>query len=107
MAGEADEEQTSSLAVVLDLLRSRWPNGFKANDVSSYAGQSEIGATEFRAALEQASGKPLLLITATSVSGKLKALVDAPVLVGDRVLAVRRTVDNAKNGGFFRVEPVQ
>jgi hypothetical protein len=107
LAGEADEEQTSSLAVVLDLLRSRWPNGFKANDVSSYASQSEIGAMEFRAALEQASGKPLLLITPTSVSWKLKALVDAPVLVGDRVLALRRTADKTKNGGFFRVEPVR
>jgi hypothetical protein len=75
--------------------------------VSSYAGQGEISAIEFRAALEQASGKPLLLITPTSVSWRLKALVDAPVLVGERVLALRYAADKTKNGGFFRVEPVQ
>jgi hypothetical protein len=107
LAGETDEEQTSALATVLDALLNRWPNGFKASDVSSYASQGEISAIEFKAALEQASGKPLLIITPTTVTWRLKALVDAPVLVGERVLVLRYVPDKSKNGGLFRVEPVR
>jgi hypothetical protein len=104
--GEQDEEQTSALATVLDALWSRWPNGFKASHVSSYAGEAETSAIEFKAALEQAAGKLLPIITSTTVTWRLKALIDAPVLVGKHVLVLRYAPDEAKNGGFFRVEPV-
>jgi hypothetical protein len=106
LAGEADEEQTSALATVLDALRSRWFNGFKASDVASYASRAELSAIEFKAALEQASGKLLPIITPTAVNWRLKALVDAPVLIGDKVLALRYVADKTKNGGLFRVAPV-
>jgi hypothetical protein len=105
LAGEKDEEQTSSLAVVLDLLWHRWPNGFKASDVASYAGQAETSAIEFKAVLEQASGKPLLIITPTHVSWRLKSLVDAPVFVGERVLALRYTADKSKIAASFGSSP--
>jgi hypothetical protein len=50
---------------VLDVLRRKWPNGFKSSDVASYAGEAEEGAIAFRAALEQASGKVLKVISPT------------------------------------------
>lgn len=103
--GEADEEQTSSLATVLDVLRSMWPNGFKASDVALFAGQASEGAVEFKAALEQASGKPLPVITATTVSWRLKGLKDAPVMIGDDTLTLRYQPD--KEGGAFTVTPVR
>ena len=106
LAGEKDEEQTSSLATVLDLLKNKWLYGFKASDVSSYAGQADMGAIEFKAALEQASGKMLPIITPTAVSWRLKALVDAPVLVGERVLVLRYAADKSKNDALFPVETV-
>jgi hypothetical protein len=107
LAGEKDEEQTSSLATVLDLLKNRWPYGFKASEVSSYASQGEISAIEFKAALEQATGKSLPMVTPVAVTWRLKALVDAPVMVGEHVLVLRYEADKTKNGGFYRVQPIK
>ena len=83
-AFEADEEQFSALATVLDTLGSRWPDGFKATELPGFVGGADEEAINFKAALEQASGKPLPVITATTITWRLKALVDAPVQVGDR-----------------------
>jgi hypothetical protein len=103
--GEADEEQTSSLATVLDVLHSRWPQGFKASDVAAFTGKASEAAIEFKAALEAASGKLLAIVTATMVSWRLKALKDAPVMVGDDLFALRYRPD--KQGGTFTVEPIR
>ena len=107
LAGEADEEQTSSLATVLDVLRDRWVNGFRAGDVALFAGQATDEAIEFKAALEQASGKPLPIITPTAITWRLKALKDAPVLIEGATLALRYAPDKAKNGGTFIVRNVR
>ncbi len=104
--GEADDEQTSSLATVLDLLRHRWEDVFKASDVATFAGQATEEAIEFKAALESASSKPLPIITPTTINWRLKAIADAPVLVGDTVFALRYAPDKSKNGGSFMVSEV-
>ena len=101
LAGEADEEQSSGLATVLDVLRTRWPDGCEAKDVAAYAGLADEGSIAFRAALELASGKALKVITATTVNWKLKALVDAPVQIGNCILTLRYTPDD--HGGTFTV----
>jgi hypothetical protein len=106
LIGEAEEEQTCSLATVLDVLRSRWPTGCKAADVAAYAGTANEGAIEFKAALEQATGKQLSVITSTTITWRLKALADVPVLVGGRVLALRYAPD-AEHGGRFAVKDVR
>ncbi len=106
LSSEADEEQTSSLATVLDVLRRRWPGGCKASDVALFVGQFEQGGTEFRAALEQASGKLLKVVTATTLTWRLKAVADAPVLLGDTTLALRYVPDRSGNGGTFTVSKV-
>jgi hypothetical protein len=103
--GEADEEQTSSLATVLDVMHSRWPQGFKASDVATFAGQAREEAIEFKAALEAASGKSLPIITATMVSWRLKALKDAPVMVGDDLLVLR--YEPGKQGGVYAVRSIR
>jgi hypothetical protein len=104
---EADEEQTSSLATVIDVLRDRWAAGFGSADVALFAGQATQEAIEFKAALEQASGKPMPIITPTTITWRLKALKDAPVLIEGATLALRYVPDKAKNGGAFTVETVR
>jgi hypothetical protein len=103
LSGEADEEQTSALATVLDVLRSKWSEGCKASKVATLAGQATEEAVEFKAALEAASGKLLSIITATSITWRLKSIMDAPVRLGDTACALRYTPDKSKNGGVFIV----
>jgi hypothetical protein len=105
LSGEADDEQTCSLAVVLDVLRHHWAAGCKASDVAQFAGQASEEAIEFKASLEQASGKPLPDITTTTVSWRLKALTGAPVKVGDDLLVLR--YQPGKQGGVFTVMPIR
>jgi hypothetical protein len=99
LSGEADEEQSSSLATVLDVLRKHWSGGFTANDVATFTGKALEEAIEFKSALEAASGKPLVVLTATTVAWRLKALADAPVMVGDDLLALRYSP--GKTGSFI------
>jgi hypothetical protein len=106
LAGEADEEQTSSLATVLDVLRQKWPNGCKAREVAMLAGSATEEAIEFKAALEQASGRPLPVITASTINWRLKALKDAPVLIGESTFALRGVPDGNKHGATFVVKSV-
>ena len=89
LSGEAEEEQSSSLATVLDVLRKHWPESFTASDVATFSGKALEEAIEFKAALEAASGKPLVVLTATTVAWRLKSLADAPVMVDDDLLALR------------------
>ena len=103
--GETDEEHTSSLAIVLDVLQTKWPKGCQARDIASYAGLAEEGAIEFRAALEQASGKAIKVITATTITWRLKALVDAPVQTTDGVVVLRYLPDD--HGGRFEVKTIK
>jgi len=104
--GEQHEEQTSSLATVLDTLRTNWPGGFKAGDLAFYLGATDLESIEVKGALEQASGKSLPILTATAVTWRLKALVDAPVLIGGHVWVLRYTPNTSGNGGEFSVREV-
>src|SRR5712691_7724533 len=105
LAGEADEEQSAGLATVLDVLRRRWPDGFKSADVASYAGEAEEGAIAFRAALEQASGKVLKLISSPTIAWRLKGMIDAPVIVGDITLVLRRAAGH--EGAEYTVREIR
>lgn len=87
--GERDDEQTGGLATVLEACRQNWPSGFSAADVAAYCGRADVEGEALRTALEVASGKAIKLITPTVLAWRLKALADAPVAVGDKVLALR------------------
>jgi hypothetical protein len=104
LLGEAEEEQSSALATVLEVIRAKWPYGCRASEVAAHAGAAEEGAIEFRSALEQASGKALKVITATTVNWRLKALVDAPVTVDLGILVLRYMPDH--DAGTFVVDEI-
>jgi hypothetical protein len=106
LAGEADEEQTNGLIIVLDVLRKEWPYGCPAREIATHAGQLNEAAIEFRAALEEASGKSIKVITATTITWRLKALVDAPVQMPDGVFALR-FLSNDKESGVFTVRKIK
>jgi hypothetical protein len=91
---------------VLDVLHRRWPESFQASDVANYAGKAEPDAIAFRDALEHAAGKPLKIISSTTVAWRLKALTDAPVRIRDRVFALKYKPDVGGHGGTFAVGPV-
>ena len=94
LASEAGEEQSAGLANVLDVLRRRWPTGFKSADVANYLEGGETGSVVLKAALEQASGKVLKVASSAVIAWRLKSLIDAPVIVGDTTLVLRRAPDH-------------
>jgi hypothetical protein len=117
---ETDEEQSCSLASVLDILRRHWPGEalFQAKDVvnrifrgpanaSFNAVLAEENADEgasFKAALELAAGKPIGIISAPTINWKLQALVDSPVRVERKPLVLRyRKPEKSGRGGGFKV----
>jgi hypothetical protein len=105
LVGEAEDVQTVSLAAVLEVLRIRFGRTFSASEVSTYAAQAEPGAIAFRDAIEHATGKPLKIISSTTIAGRRKSLKDAPVWVGEQVMALR--YQEHHQGGMFSVETLK
>jgi hypothetical protein len=101
LAGEAEEEQSCSLATVLHVIRTRWPAGASANDISMYAGAAEESAIAFKAALEAASGKAIKVVTSTVITWRLKAIADMAVQDGKTVVVLQYLPDH--QGGTFVV----
>jgi hypothetical protein len=85
---------------VLDLLGTRWSPAFKAAELVTFVGDAREDSINFKAALELATGKLIPVVTATVITWRLKALVDAPVQVGDRVLVLRYTAERGHGGTF-------
>jgi hypothetical protein len=107
LAGEAEDEQQSSLAIVLEVLYREWPNGFRAANVAGYAARPEDATIAFRGALEHAGGgRELKIVTPTTVNWKLKAITDAPVDVGNQRLVLRYEPpgEGRHGAGLFRVK---
>jgi hypothetical protein len=104
LSGEDDEEQSSSLATVLDVLRRKWPGEglFQASEVAAYAGQIGEEAIAFRGALELACGTPIKITSATVINWRLKSIADAPVVVGNEILVLQYVKPDraGRNGGF-------
>jgi len=108
LESEDDEEQSSSLASVLDVLHRNWPNSglFQASDVVSRFfptfAEWSTAAVGLKAALELACGKPIPIISAPAINWKLQAIKDAPALVDDKILALqyRKPDRDGRNGGF-------
>ncbi len=105
LSGEGDDEQTSALAMVLEALYTRWPEGFGARDVAVFVGQPGESAIEFKAALEQASGKAIKVVTPIVITWRLKALVDQSIEIGDALLVLQYYPANA--GGWFSVRRIR
>jgi hypothetical protein len=90
---------------VLEVMKKKWPSGFKASDVAYHVGSAETDSIEFKAALEQASGKMIPIVTATMITWRLKAIVDAPVAIDGKILALRYAAERG-HGGTYQVREV-
>jgi hypothetical protein len=101
LSGEAEDEKTGGLITVLDVMRTKWPTFATAADVASYCAQANEDAIAFKVAIEQASLSAIKVITSHTLTWRLKAITDAPVLVGDDVLVLR--YQRGHEGGVFRV----
>ena len=93
--GEADDEQTTGLAGMLDILSRTWPGKeFVAGEVARMINEPSYGegdvAALLRSHLEQVTGRPLPVVTAAAVGHRLKANIDAPTRVGDQTMTLRR-----------------
>jgi hypothetical protein len=100
-AGEAGEDQTSSLGDVLSILRGKYPSGFSGADVATWIEAFSTDAIEFRVALEAASGgKAIKVISAKTVTWRLKSMCGAPVNLSDGTTAALRYVPADHSGTF-------
>lgn len=106
LSGEEDDEQSESLASVIEMVRREWPLSFSAQQAATWAGSATESGIQFKAALETAAGKAIIIPTSRVLARRLKAIKDIPIQMGDKALALRYFPDKTKNGGTFRVEEV-
>jgi hypothetical protein len=110
LEGETDEEESSSLAVVLDTLITRWPvdskerrsSVFQASDVAGHVRGTVDGGLAFKAALEMASGKPIPAVSAPTINWRLQAVKDRPDTLHGKIYVLRyiKPDRHGRNGGF-------
>jgi hypothetical protein len=107
ISGEQDDEQAASLAELLRELRSVYPGkvSFKASAIVDRCRALDLNEVTFKATLEMASGRPILVATTQVVSQRLRGCVDRPVLVDRKLLALRYQSDH--EGGRFWVEALR
>jgi hypothetical protein len=107
LAGEAEDEQTSGIATVLEILKSAFADrSFKAAAVADILNEGSSRAAMLKTAVEQATGKALDVVpTAATLTWRLKALADAPVNAGgDIILKLKYLAGGGEKAGHFRVE---
>ena len=110
LASDETDEEKVGIAEVLNILEEQWPKGFKAADVAKVLRglgdknepQTEQWRSDLLRGLEQASGKLLTTISATTVTWNLKGIVGAPVQVGGDVLMLCYKADH--ESGWFDVK---
>jgi hypothetical protein len=108
---DVEDEQGHALALVLALLRSRWPGTFQSSDILDFCnntfGENASSFTgEFFDALETATGsKPPKAYSARSLTWRLKAIVDAPALVNGKLMQLRFNPHH--DVGWFSVEELR
>jgi hypothetical protein len=108
--GEAEDQQASSLACVLSILKSHWSTtmSFTAQQVTTHITaipETEEGR-ELKAALENASGRPFKTMPSTSiVTWQLKAIREKPTMVNGELCQLRVLPDGTHL--WFRVETVR
>ncbi len=105
-AVEADDEDGVGLAEVLDLMRKRWPKELDAAKVAGFINDHAIHddaeAATFRSFLDS-TGKGGVL-SVKIVGRRLAAVCDAPVMVGDVMMTLRKVPSTgAKLGARYVV----
>ena len=78
---------------MLSILREKYPAGFSGADVATWIEAFSTEAIEFRVALEAAGGgKAIKVISAKTVTWRLKSMCGAPVNLSDGTTAALRYV---------------
>jgi hypothetical protein len=105
---DVEDEQGHALAIVLTLLRSRFPGTFQSSDILNFSKDTfdrdaSAFSGEFFDALEAATGiAPPKTYSARTLTWRLKAIVDAPALVHGKLIQLRFTPHH--DGGWFSIE---
>ena len=92
---EAEDEESVSLADVLEILLTRWPTPFKASDVVKMVNGKDLSddAQKLRDFL-MANARPDQQLSSTFIAKRLKMQRDAPVYSGEGVLVLRSVSDS-------------
>ena len=101
---EEDDEESASLADVLEILLKKWPNKFEAKDVAGMINNTSPNEDEqtLRDYLLP-TALPNYVFTAKSIGRRLKIHIDAPVRCGKRTLVLRRVLDSHSNVFVYEV----
>jgi hypothetical protein len=110
---EADDEQTSALAGILDVLGEVWPDGkaFTSADVAKLINSPMHGEAEkgllVKSMLDQVGDRrvAMAVVSATAIAARLRSVADAPVNFGAVTATLKRTVPVDQKHGMvtFRV----
>ena len=101
---EEDDEESASLADVLEILLKKWPNKFEAKDVAGMI--NNTSPTEDEQTLRDYLLPGALanhVFSARSIGRRLKNHIDAPVRCGKRTLVLRRVLDSHSNVFVYEV----
>ena len=98
---------------VLEILNTNWPTGsFQASDITRFINdppQNDVGTSaKLRAFFEVAGQRGGGNLLPNAVGRRLKSMLDAPVYVGDRVMALKLVPlsDARKQAAFYQVRAV-
>jgi hypothetical protein len=108
---DLEDEQGHALIISLTLLHKWWPGTFRSSDILSFTknqfnSDSSAFSEEFFDALEAATGQPPpKAYSARTLTWRLKAIVDAPVLINGKLMELQFTPHH--DGGLFAVREIR
>jgi hypothetical protein len=96
---ETEDEDSVSLAEILEIILKKWPRTFGANDIAEAISSASTDQALVKTTLREFlyPGSPASDVSPRSVGKQLKLHLDNPVQSGNRVL-VLRTVPKAPKG---------
>ena len=112
-AVESDDDEANPLSEVLEILDARWPVvSFQASDITRFVNdppQSDVDtAVKLRALLAPPGHHGAGNLLPNAVGRRLRAMLDAPVYVGDRVMALKQVENSGarKQAAFYQIRAV-
>ena len=104
IAQEEDDEESASLADVLEILVKKWPDEFTASDVAGMINNPSPNEDEQTLRDYLLPGAlPNHVFSAKSIGRLLKKHLDEPVRSGERTLVLRRVLDSHSNVFVYEV----
>ena len=105
---EEDDEESASLADVLEVLVKKWPDQFTASDVAGMINNPSPNEDEQTLREYLLPGAlPNHVFSTKSIGKRLKKHLDEPVRSGERTLVLRRRLDAHSEVFTYRVINLQ